>query len=299
MNFHGTNKKRSYFEGWYFRNQNDTEVISFIPAFHIDEKGRKSVSIQVINNTDSDYVMYPTDDFAISSNKLGIRIGNNIFTEKGIILNLKTERMEVKGKLYYDKFTSLRYDIMGPFKYVPYMQCRHSVHSLAHNIKGKLTVNGREIYFKHGLGYVEGDRGTEFPNDYLWTQCSWRTEGNHAVMISVANIPMGTTSFTGCIGVVYYGGREYRLATYLGVKIKKYTHRELWVQQGRYDLQLSLIDENPQDLLAPVKGTMKRTVYESIDCRIHYRFMIHNQVIFDFIGRGSFERGICDETANH
>lgn len=286
--FHGTYKRKGYFEGWYLRNQNDTEVISLIPAFHIDERGKKSASIQVIMNTDSYFISYPIDDFAVSSRKLGIRIGNNKFTEEGIMLNINTDEIKVKGILKYTKFTWPRYDIMGPFKYMPFMQCRHSVFSLSHKITGKLMVNGREMYFNQGLGYVEGDRGIEFPKDYLWTQCSWH---DNAIMMSVADIPIGKMTFKGCIGIVYYGGKEYRFATYLGVKIIKYSNDKLWVRQNRYDLQVSLIDENPHKLLAPVKGNMIRTVCESIDCRIRYRFMIDRKVIFDFIGRGSFERG--------
>jgi hypothetical protein len=30
--FYGALTKRSYFEGWYFKNQNESEVISFITA---------------------------------------------------------------------------------------------------------------------------------------------------------------------------------------------------------------------------------------------------------------------------
>ena len=70
----------------------------------------------------------------------------------------------VVGKLIFSKFTPLKYDVMGPFRYIPFMQCRHSVFSLAHNIKG-----------------------------------------NNAIMISVADIPIGKISFKGCIGLVYYG----------------------------------------------------------------------------------------------
>lgn len=289
--FHGINKKKGYFEGWYFRNQNDTEVISLIPAFHIDEKGKKSASIQVITNTVSDYIMYPIEDFAVSRKKLGIRIGNNIFTKDGIIVNFNTKKIEVKGALKFSKFTPLKYDIMGPLKYMPFMQCRHSVFSLSHKVTGKLRINGGVMYFNQGLGYVEGDRGIEFPRSYFWTQCSWGDQANNAIMISIADIPIANVTFKGCIAVIYYGGKEYRLATYLGVKIMKYNKNELWVQQGGYDLYVTLIDKNPHKLLAPVKGSMMRTVYESIDCKIRYRFMVNKKLIFDFIGRGSFERG--------
>jgi hypothetical protein len=288
--FHGALKKRSYFEGWYFKNQYKTGIISFIPAFHIDEEGKKSVSIQVITNTISEQITYPVNEFAILRRKSGIRIGENIFSNKGILLNIKSERLTVTGKLIFSTFTMPNYDIMGPFRYIPFMQCRHSVYSISHNVNGCLSINGMTVSFNKGLGYVEGDRGVEFPRSYFWTQCGWREKGNNSVMISVADIPYGRITFKGCIGIVYYGGKEYRFATYLGAKIRKYSKRELWVQQGRYELQVTLIDKNPQDLLAPIKGNMIRTVRESIDCRIHYRFIVDGNVIFNFIGRGSCER---------
>ena len=141
--FHGANKKSCYFEGWYFRNQNDSEVISFIPAFHIDDKGKRSASIQMIMNTDSDSITYPIDDFAVSAKKqLGVRIGKNIFTREGIILNILTERVTVIGELVFSKFVPLKYDIMTIV--YSFMQCRHSIYSLTHNITGRLTKMERD-----------------------------------------------------------------------------------------------------------------------------------------------------------
>ncbi|NLL72714.1 MAG: hypothetical protein GX237_04230 [Clostridiales bacterium] len=291
IKFHGTYKNKSYFEGWYFRNQNESEVISLIPAFHIDEKGKKSASIQVITNTTSSHITYPIDEFTVLKKRSGMRIGNNIFTPEGIILNIQTEFIRLKGRLRFSKIIPPKYDIMGPFKYVPFMQCRHSVYSLAHNINGSLSVNGKKMCFYNGLGYIEGDRGVGFPGNYLWTQCSWPTEENNVIVIAVADIPLGKIHFIGSIGVVYYKGKEYRIASYLGARIRRYNTHQLWVQQGRLDLQVTLIDVNPHNLLAPVKGNMSRTVYESIDCRVRYRFMVNRKVMFDFIGRGSFERG--------
>lgn len=290
--FYGALKKRSYFEGWYYKNQNDSEIISLIPAFHIDENGKKSATIQVIINSSSYQVKYEIDDFSVIRKRHGIRIGKSIFTEEGININICNDRIEVVGKLIFTSSIPLRYDIMGPFKYVPFIQCRHSVYSITHNIKGQLIVNGKIIKYNNCLGYVEGDRGAGFPHSYFWTQCSWRNNGNNALMLSIAEIPIGNLTFMGCIGIVYYGGKEYRLATYLGVKIRKYSRHEFWVQQRGYDLKATVIDENPHNLLAPVKGNMTRTVYESVDCRVRYRFIVDGKVIFDFIGRGSFERGI-------
>lgn len=55
-----TNK--NYFEGWYFKNTNQTEGISFIPGINIENKNKK-VFIQVIIKDSSHFVNYDINDF--------------------------------------------------------------------------------------------------------------------------------------------------------------------------------------------------------------------------------------------
>lgn len=71
-------------------------------------------------------------------------------------------------------FTPLRSDIMGPFRFLPGMECSHGVISMGHSLEGKLDLNGKRIDFSGGTGYVETDRGRSFPSAYLWTQCTVR-----------------------------------------------------------------------------------------------------------------------------
>ena len=47
-------------------------------------------------------------------------------------------------------------DRMGPFKYFP-MECRHRIISMRHTLEGRLKLNGKEIDFTNGLGYIEKD----------------------------------------------------------------------------------------------------------------------------------------------
>jgi hypothetical protein len=258
----------------------------------MDEEGRQSASLQVITSKEAHQIFYPYQDFRASTNKLAIRVGENLFTSQGIRLNIKTDKLTVTGKLNYGAFTPTRHDIMGPFRYVPGMPCYHNIYSMAHGISGELMVNDTRMDFNRGQGYIEGDQGSGFPSDYLWTQCSWREGDYNSLMLSVADLQLGPFSFTGCIGVVYYKWREYRFATYLGVKIKKVSPQELWVQQGKYELQVKLLDKFENSLLAPVKGSMIRTVYESVDARVQYRFTIDGMLLFDFVGKGCFERGL-------
>ena len=53
---------KDYFEGWYFKNTNKKEGISFIPGISINKKERKAF-IQVITNTDSYFIDYDINDF--------------------------------------------------------------------------------------------------------------------------------------------------------------------------------------------------------------------------------------------
>ena len=107
---------------------------------------------------------------------------------------------------------------MGPFRYVPFMQCRHSVFSMRHPVDGILSINGTPYEFQNAIGYMEGDRGYSFPTKYAWTQCSFP---DGALMLSIAEIPFGGFHFTGIIGIVHLRRKEYRLATYLGAKAVK------------------------------------------------------------------------------
>ena len=48
---------------------------------------------------------------------------------------------------------------MGPFRFIPFLQCRHGVVSMSHKTKGSIQINGDSINFHGGRGYAEKDCG--------------------------------------------------------------------------------------------------------------------------------------------
>ncbi|MGN0978195.1 MAG: hypothetical protein ACI4PH_09090 [Faecousia sp.] len=62
--------------------------------------------------------------------------------------------------------------------------------------------------FQDAIGYMEGDRGYSFPRKYAWTQCSFP---DGALMLSIADIPVGGFHFTGVIGIVLLQGKNTAL----------------------------------------------------------------------------------------
>ena len=216
-----------------------------------------------------------------------IAIGKNRFGKRGVRLSVCAPGLKVEGKLAFGDLFPLRYDIMGPFSLVPFLECRHSIWSMKHRMWGKVSVNGETYSFDGAQGYWEGDSGRSFPEEYIWTQCIFPAG---SLMLSVADIPMAGFHFRGVIGVVVLDGREYRFATYLGAKISEIGDGMVKVMQGNLELEAALLERTGKPLKAPAQGDMARTIRESAACRARYRFRKGNRTLLAFeTDRASFE----------
>ena len=172
-----------------------------------------------------------------------------------------------EGGQVINNFAAPKYDIMGPFICIPGMQCRHSVYSMKHAVKGWLSLNQEKIVFQKGLGYMEGDSGTSFPDKYIWTQ---HFLPGGSIMIAAASIPLAGMHFTGCVGFLYRNKKEYRFATYLGASVKRMGENELLIRQGRYRLHVKFQKSGGNILHAPDNGKMIRKVREDVACQAEY-----------------------------
>lgn len=275
---------RDSFYGWYMKCQSDTQTLAVIPAIH--QAGRKATcSIQIITDDGVWEASFPSQAFHQANEK--IYIGKNRFARDGICLNIKTPKLTVKGKLSFGSLSPLKYDIMGPFALVPFMECRHSVWSMRHSVCGTVSINEQNYSFQNGIGYWEGDRGCSFPKAYAWTQCFFP---DGSLMLSVADIPIAGIHFTGIIGIVLWQSHEYRLATYLGAKAVKIENGILRIVQGNMELEARLLKSAGRPLMAPVNGNMTRTIHESASCQAFYRFKKNGTTLFAFkTGFASFE----------
>lgn len=280
-----------YFEGWYFKQESENHAMALIPAWHRTNRGKTTASLQIITKQQSCVLDFPFTDLTFNRDPLTVVLGNNIFSHRGICLNIQQEGVTLQGRLYFNKVRKPLRDIMGPFNFVPLMQCRHSVFSLRHNVEGKLEFNSEVFDFSSGSGYIEGDRGRSFPKEYLWSECNFDLhQKKGSIMLAVADIPMGIAGFTGVIGFVYLDNVEYRFATYLGAKIEILENALVKVVQGAFTLVVERLSSPGQILRAPQSGVMNRLIRESLCCRVKYQFSIEGKVILDFISEtGSFE----------
>lgn len=323
--FHGRNKKSSYFEGWYLKHQSGEDTVCFIPAFHVDERGERSASLQVIVNEKTGFMEYPASRFYASESGFYCHIGNSRFSINGIEVDFECEGMRVKGKIEYSQVKPPKKDIMGPFAAVPFMQCYHGILSMSHELKGELDINGRTVNFDGGRGYIEKDRGTSFPSAYTWLQCSWGERAGHSLMLAVAEIPLpgfaghpaagrlckdsqitkSPGTFTGIIFSALIGGEEYRIATYKGARIIKNDGNEIWIRQKDLLLKVRMYETSGQSsketagrgkgrgiaLRAPRWGRMSQFIMERPRCRVRCRLTSSGKPVFDMTSeKASAER---------
>ncbi len=274
------------FRGWYFKCQSRSQTLAVIPAAHRSGRGGSS-SVQLVTDGGAWSFDFPYEAYREYTRGFGVRVGENVFDEAGIRIRLKNDACSAEGEVRFGRLTPIRYDIMGPFQYIPFMECRHSVVSMIHPVAGEICVNGDVFSFRGASGYIEGDRGRSFPREYIWTQCHFK---DGSLMLSAADIPMSGLRFTGVIGVILWRGREYRMATYLGARALKIADRQVIVRQGDRLFTARLIEKQPHPLNAPVGGKMSRTIHESAACKARYRFEIGGEPVFDFTtDRASFE----------
>lgn len=257
---------KKYFCGWYYRCQSDAQTVALIPSIHKTSDGTFCY-LQIITDDNAFPVSFPQIDFKRHGSELSI--GKNRFGNREIILDIQTPELQVSGNLLFGSFTQIKYDIMGPFRYIPFLQCRHSVFSMRHTVDGNLTINDICYLFSNSVGYLEGDRGSSFPREYVWTQCFF-PEGS--LMLSVADVPLGRTHMTGIIGIVMLHGKEYRLATYLSAKVVSIGNEEVVIRQRNCTLTAKRLDTPGHPLQAPNFGAMSRTIYEHPSCKAYYRF---------------------------
>lgn len=258
----------NYFDGMYYKHQKGDKFIAFI----------------VGKSEDGDIFQVLTESAAYD---IGSAQGN-IFSTDGISINIDTADLKVTGTITYNDLTPLKYDIMGPFKYIP-LECHHTITSMSHTLSGGLDINGTYVDFTGGKGYIEGDRGTSFPKSYVWVQANDFAEPC-SVFLSIAHIPILFYAFTGCICIVHYRGIEHRFATYLGVRVLCRTRHKLVIKQGKYMLKIDIPHAAQHPLRAPTNGKMVRTIHESPVCLARFRLYKDETLLFDLTSNStSFE----------
>lgn len=277
--------QKPYFEGWFFKqvSTDGSSVLAVIPGISLSEEGSFAfIQINDGSHKKSSFYPFPLQSFSVDRGRsLSFRIGENRFSLEGITLNLPEKEDSygkdpaIQGSLSYKNISPYRGfwpGIMGPYSFVPNMECNHGLGSLNHSVSGSMKVGQKELIFKEGKGYLEKDWGVSFPETYIWIQGNSFEDPSVAVMLSLAKIPWMGGSFPGFLGFIHWGEKTIYLGTYNPSRILSLKAQgeslEILMEKGRYRITLQVEYDKGENLYAPNRGVMDRIIKETVNASI-------------------------------
>jgi hypothetical protein len=297
--YQGARRKRGYFEGWYFKqvSADRSEIWSFIPGIARGESPGEGYSfVQVIEGRRGRtwWFEYPLEDFAASARILDVRVGGSRFSESGIELDLRGGEGSFHGRLSFGPFLvppsrPLSPGVMGPFSFVPFMECRHGLLSLDHHALGGFAAPGGRVEIGTGAapgrGYAEKDWGSSMPRSWIWAQSNDFEAAGDSLMLSIAEIPWLGSSFAGFLCAGSLGGRFLRMATYTGARVECLglddERLSLLFRGGRETLEVDASRARGGMLRAPSRGLLSRRIAESVDASLRIRWRRAGILLFE------------------
>jgi len=283
--FQGRNKKKEYFEGWYFKSVSKDEktayaIIVGVSITKVSVNSHAFIMLMDARNQLLHYFSYPLSSFWANNDKFEIKIGNSNFSVNEIKLDIEDGETSVKGQMEFQNIvpwpvTTFSPGAMGYFAFIPFLECYHGVLSFNHKIKGYLTVNNNKIDFNGGKGYIEKDWGSSMPSSWIWMQTNHFDEEGISLFGSIAKIPWLGSYFTGYIFGLVYNERIYKFTTYNRSKLEHLSVTdddiEVKIVNKNYILQISALRAEGVDLPAPKLGEMTSKVNESLRSKINIK----------------------------
>ncbi len=195
-----------------------------------------------------------------------------------IIFNVNNGKITINGRIKLGTLNPLKSKVMGPFSYLP-LECKHSIYSMKHALNGYLVINGVEHTYTNSLGYIEGDRGKNFPKKYIWynsviEECT--------VTMAIATIPLfGFIKFKGLLCFIKTKEKEYKICTYNFGKVKLLSENKIVLKKGKYYFSLEFDIPDGHNLKAPIKGNMDRYIKEAVTIKTKYELIYKNKTIIE------------------
>eukprot|EP00924_Labyrinthula_sp_SR-Ha-C_P003331 maker-scaffold_15-snap-gene-6.44-mRNA-1 protein AED:0.00 eAED:0.00 QI:94/1/1/1/1/1/2/162/425 len=339
----------NFFEGWYYKlvSSDGRATAVFIPGFFFE--GHQNLlndhtfvmsSLTLLDEDDKiifkkvHRFIFPFQDIEnemvtqnsnSSEDNFYIKFLQNEFSQDGFKLSLQQEDAFINGSISFKdskRYTGglLAPNAIGFFTYIDAlfgMQCVHKVVSKDAVITGELSYKfGEEVKnidFTNGKAYIEGDYGSEFPEDYVWLQSNhFMTNPGSSVFLSFASVPIPNKkqelfSFLGFTGFVYDNAKDktYRFGSFTGAKLtllnvaglkglKQANEASVEIEDGQYKITLTAFGSRDEDKVslfwAPkvVNGefAMREYIEEMLDAQIQVivKQKSSGKIIFEGIG---------------
>ena len=276
--FHGRNKKKDFFEGWYFKivDLSEESAYAVIPGISITRDPLKSHAFIMFLDARAQkmsYFRYPLAELKASSKKFELTIGESSFNINEMRLNLEQEGNRIFARVSFkDTYPwpvkLFSPGVMGWYAFVLGMECYHGILSMDHAIDGFIEADGIRIDLRGGRGYIEKDWGSSMPSSWIWMQTNHFDLTGVSLSGSIAKIPWFGNSFTGYIFGFLYDKKLYKFTTYSGAKVTDLDVTDenirIRLENKMYLLEIDADRSEGVELPAPRLGEMTAKVNESL-----------------------------------
>lgn len=286
--FHGHGRtRRPFFEGWYFKfvDAREERSVAVIPGLFLGTAPeRDQAFVQVLDGRRgrSHYFQYPAESFWAAERAFDVRVGPSRFGPRGIELDADDGKTRVRGRVAFGPFVPwpvrpLSPGVMGPYGWLPFLECYHGVLSFDYALEGGLGLEGgpfagETVELEGGRGYCEKDWGEAFPSAYVWMQTNHFEEPGASLTASVAMIPWRGSAFRGFLVGLRHAGRLHRFASYSGAYIERLSVDDDAVEWRLADRRRRLAIRAHRAggglLHAPIRTEMDRRVDETLRARV-------------------------------
>jgi len=301
-----------------------------IPGVQMSDDDRHAFLMIAYENI-SHYYRFPFESFSSSTDEYSVRIGENRFSYDKIFINVQPNEGDDASEIFQMNLTLSSHikipdlsviapGTMGPFSWMPTLQCYHHVLSMKYDVSG--TMQDKEDVT--AVGYLEKDWGTEFPSIWIWGQANqWQSNVSASLFFSFALIPWYFGfKFPGFLIIFEYNHEFYRFNTYLqsnvhNLEINQTTNEvsfDIYDVLFRYKLHVQTL-VNPNEnvngalLYGPRNQRMEKYVKEILGRNIYFDVklskLISNDRTMDddsndpFVRHGYTEEIVFEERATN
>lgn len=301
--YHGQGKRAPFFEGWYYKliDAAENHRYAIIPGIFIGQSGSNDHAfVQVLDGMSgkATYHSYPVAAFQAADGAFEVCVGPNRFSDQSITLDIHDDTRTLRGEIHFDGITPWPVTltspgIMGWYGWLSFMECYHGVVSLDHALRGQFEIDGEQVNFAGGRGYIEKDWGQSFPSGYIWTQTNHFAQPGTCLTASIAMIPFGRLSFRGQIVGLWHDNTLYRFAKYTNAIVEKLAvtdaHVDWVLRDSKYRLEMQAERTEGSLLLAPIRTEMHKRVDETLKSSVAVRLtrLADKRILFDDTGRNA------------
>lgn len=164
-------KQHNYFEGWYTRlidKDHNINLAIILAVTHYLEDPHAFIQLYNGVTLQNHYFKFDITDFSYHQDK--IKIGNNILSKEGIILDTELVKLDVQFENAIFLQSHFGFHSAMSYLYLAPLQCFQEINVLDGTYTGTITIDEQQKI--SGSYYIEKTYGTQFPNKWIWLQAN-------------------------------------------------------------------------------------------------------------------------------